>query len=179
MRPGTIKKLFNGYVQIYTGNGKGKTTAAVGLAVRAAGCGLRVFFGQFIKSLHSGELHFLQRLDGLVEVQQYGRGFIRGTPGAEDIDAAVKGLSQAQAAVLSATYQVVILDEINVALTLGLLDLHEVVGLIQGRPQSVELVLTGRGAAPKIIELADLVTEFNEIKHYFTKGVPARQGIEY
>ncbi|MBF0317389.1 MAG: cob(I)yrinic acid a,c-diamide adenosyltransferase [Nitrospirae bacterium] len=171
--------MFNGYVQVYTGNGKGKTTAAVGLAVRAAGCGLRVFFGQFVKSLHSGELHCMQRLDGLIDIQQYGRGFIRGTPGAEDIEAAEKGLSQARAAVLSTDYQVVILDEINVALALGLLELHEVVGLIQDRPQSVELVLTGRGAEQKVIELADLVTEFKEIKHYFNKGVTARHGIEY
>ncbi|MBF0590793.1 MAG: cob(I)yrinic acid a,c-diamide adenosyltransferase [Nitrospirae bacterium] len=171
--------MFNGYVQVYTGNGKGKTTAAVGLAVRAAGCGMRVFFAQFIKSLYSGELHCLQRLDGLIDVQQYGKGFVRGAPMAEDIEAAQRGLHQAQAAVLSTDYQVVILDEINVALTLGLLELQDVVTLIQNRPQDVELILTGRGAHQRLIELADLVTEFKEIKHYFTKGITARQGIEY
>ncbi|MBF0336899.1 MAG: cob(I)yrinic acid a,c-diamide adenosyltransferase [Nitrospirae bacterium] len=180
--------MFKGYVQVYTGNGKGKTTAAVGLAVRAAGSGLRVFFAQFIKSTGSGEFHFisrsgtlptLQSVDDLIEVRQYGMGFVRGAPGAEDIEAAIRGLSQCQEAVLSANYQVVILDEINVAMTLGLLGLDEVVELIQGRPQGVELVLTGRGAPQRVIELADLVTEFREIKHYFTKGVTARQGIEY
>ncbi|MBF0343133.1 MAG: cob(I)yrinic acid a,c-diamide adenosyltransferase [Nitrospirae bacterium] len=171
--------MFTGYVQVYTGNGKGKTTAAVGLTIRAAGCGMKVFFAQFIKSAYSSEFYCMERFCNLITLRQYGRGFVRGKPASEDIEAAKRGLAESKEVMLSADFQVVVLDEINVALRLGVLELQEVVKLIQQRPPNVELVLTGRDADTEVIELADLVTEFKEIKHYFSKGVPARQGIEF
>lgn len=168
-----------GYVQVYTGDGKGKTTAALGVALRAAGAGLKVFIGQFVKGMHYVELDSLKRFSDLITVKQFGRDcFIRNAPTEEDCTRAQEGLNQCRQVINSGQYQVVILDEINIALLYKLFPLEEVLEAIQNKPQSVELVLTGRRADPKVIELADLVTEMREIKHYYQQGVQARDGIE-
>jgi cob(I)alamin adenosyltransferase len=167
------------YVQVYTGDGKGKTTAALGLALRAAGAGLRVFIAQFAKGMAYSELASLERFADLITVRQSGlRCFIRGSPTPEDVAAAREGLREAREAVASGRWDVVILDEANIATHFHLFtveELLEVVDLAAGR---VEIVVTGRRADPRLIERADLVTEMREVKHYFADGVPARRGIE-
>ncbi len=166
-----------GYLQVYTGDGKGKTTAALGLAVRATGAGLSVCLIQFIKSMEYHELRILRQL--AIGVHQFGRGcFITGPPGAEDIAAAARGLHFADETLQQRGADVVILDEINVALSLGLLQPHEVLEVLRRRPASVEVICTGRGASPELVEAADLVTEMVDRKHYYTAGVMARDGIE-
>lgn len=168
-----------GYVQIYTGNGKGKTTAALGLALRAAGAGLKVYIGQFIKGRHYSELESLKHLSPYITLKQYGRGFIyNNSPVPEDTLAAQKGLEEALSIINSVEYDIVILDEINNALKYELLALQDVLQMVKNKPASVELVLTGRNAPAELIELADLVTEMKDIKHYALSGVHAREGIE-
>jgi len=172
-------KLKKGYVHLYFGTGKGKTTAAIGLAIRAAGCGLKVFLGQFIKGMRYSEIKCLERLRENITIKQYGRGcFIRGKPKEEDIEAAQKGLSEIKSILASGKYDLVILDEITIAQYFGLITNDDIIGLIEIKPEHVELVLTGRKASPKIIERADLVTQMKEVKHYYTSGVTARKGIE-
>jgi cob(I)alamin adenosyltransferase len=169
-----------GYIQIYTGNGKGKTTAALGLAVRAAGAGLRVFFGQFIKKGRYSEIETLERLQNSVTVRQFGRhGFIKGKPVSEDVRAAERGLAQAESAVKSGDYDVVILDEANVAVKAGLFPVDRLLSLIDRKPDHVELVFTGRDANDRLKARAHLITEMKEIRHYHNEGVTARAGIEY
>ena len=170
-----------GQVQIYTGDGKGKTTAALGLALRAAGRGYRTYFGQFMKARPSGERAAARRLGGLITFATFGRpGLIRtaGRPDPEDVRRARRGLDLCRKAMLSGRYDIVVLDEINVALHFGLLGLPDVLALLDEKPPSVELVLTGRRAPEALIRRAGLVTEMKEIKHYFQAGVPARHGIE-
>ncbi len=169
-----------GKVQVYTGNGKGKTTAAVGLAVRAAGAGLRVYFGQFMKNNETGELDAFRALGSRVVVEQYGTGGEIAAPDPQaDARAAQAGLERAREALLGGRYDVVVLDEANVADALGYLDAGALLELVRERPRNVELVLTGRGAGGDIRAAADLVTEMREVKHYFRDGVPARRGIEF
>jgi len=168
-----------GYVQIYTGDGKGKTTAALGLALRAVGAGLKVYFGQFIKKGNYSEIKMLKRRLPEVTVRQYGcGGFIKGKPSPKDIRAAEQGLSECQKAMLSGHYDLVIADELNSAVSAGLLGVEELLRLIDEKPDHVELVITGRGAHARVIKRADLVTEMKGRKHYFEQGVPARKGIE-
>ena len=168
-----------GYIQVYTGNGKGKTTASLGLALRAAGAGLKVFVGQFIKAGDYSEIKALARFSDLVTVKQYGKGrFIKGKPAPEDVTAAARGLKELQEIVSGGQWDVVILEEGNVAVTVGLLTEEDLLDLMDRKPSHVELVITGRGALPAVIDKADLVTEMKEIKHYFQKGVVARVGIE-
>lgn len=168
-----------GYVQVYTGNGKGKTTAALGLALRAAGAGMRVFVGQFIKEEKASEHTALERFADLISVAQFGRGMcITRKPAHEDIEAAKEGMRKTGEALASGQYDLVILDEINVAVSLGLVDVEDVLRLIREKPSTAELVLTGRGADERLIAEADLVTEMRDIKHYWDKGVKARRGIE-
>jgi cob(I)alamin adenosyltransferase len=168
-----------GYIQVYTGDGKGKTTAALGLAIRAAGAGLKVFIAQFIKMGEYSEIKALKRFNDLITVEQFGSGrFIKGTPSASDIRAARKGVEKIKKAFASGQHNVVIMEEANVAARLGLLSIEEILKIMVEKPKNVELVLTGRGADSRIIEKADLVTEMKEIKHYFKKGVKARIGIE-
>jgi len=175
-----VRTGHKGFVHVYTGNGKGKTTAAVGLVARAAGTGMRVFFSQFVKGTPSGELTVLRKLGRLVTVRQYGRArFIGPKPMRADIAAARKGLAGARSALLSGMYGMVVLDEINIATSCKLVSVEEVLGLIALRPAQVELVLTGRQADPRVIAAADLVTEMREIKHYYRRGVKARKGIEH
>lgn len=166
-------------LQVYTGSGKGKTTAGLGLALRAAGAGLKVYIGQFIKKGCYSEVKLLKKIKN-IELEQYGRGcFIKPKPTALDHKLAKAGLLKAQNAVWSKKYKVIILDEINIVLSLRLLDLDEVVNLIKTTPKKIELVFTGRGAHPKIISMADLVSEIIDKKHYYHNGVRARKGIEF
>ena len=168
-----------GYVQVYTGNGKGKTTAALGLALRAAGAGLRVFIAQFVKMGEYSEIKALKRFADMITVEQFGKGrFIKGMPSSSDIESARKGLEKVKRILSSGQYQVVIMEEANVAAKLGLLSPQDLLKIMAEKPVNVELVITGRDADPMIIEHADLVTEMREIKHYFKKGVAARVGIE-
>lgn len=167
-----------GYLQVYTGNGKGKTTAAMGLALRALGAGHRVYFGQFMKMGQLSEIRALATFPALT-IQQFGDGTELTAPDHQgDRAAAQQGLHRARAALTSGEYDVVILDEINVAVHLGLVDDGQLQGLVSSRPRGTELVLTGRWARPWLTQLADLVTEMVEVKHYFKAGVPARLGIE-
>ncbi len=168
-----------GYIQVYTGNGKGKTTAALGLSLRAAGAGLRVFIAQFNKKGDYSEIKALKRFADLITVEQYGLGrFTDGKPLPEDIVAARKGLKRVKSILSEGEYQVVILEEANVATKFGLFSVQDLLGVMLAKPDNVELVITGRGAAARIIENADLVTEMKAVKHYYQKGILARVGIE-
>jgi cob(I)alamin adenosyltransferase len=168
-----------GYTQVYTGTGKGKTTAALGLALRAAGAGHKVFIAQFIKKRICSEHRALERFSDFITIKQYGKGLILNRQAtASDIAAAQEGLEEARHVMLSRDYDVIILDEANVAVKRGLISVETLIELIKNKPASLELVITGRYADEKIIEAADLVTEMNEIKHYSNKGVKARVGIE-
>jgi cob(I)alamin adenosyltransferase len=169
-----------GFVHIYTGNGKGKTTASLGLALRAFGAGKKVFIAQFAKTGESAEIKVIRERLPEITVKQYGLDhFIMGDPGDDDITAAKQGLAEVSDVIFSGKYNLVILDEINIALYFNLIDIEEVKRLIINIPSNIEIVLTGRNAPLELVELADLVTEMKEIKHYYTKGVDARKGIEF
>ena len=169
-----------GLVQVYTGNGKGKTTAALGLALRAAGHGLKVLMVQFMKGSASGEFEACQRLSPFLTIIKAGReGFIfKGEVDPVDLKLAEEGFLLAKKAIESGEYDIVILDEINMAVDFGLISLSDLLQLVDSKPGTVELVLTGRNARPELLDKADLVTEMVERKHYYVKGVPARKGIE-
>ena len=168
-----------GYLQIYTGDGKGKTTAAIGLAVRAAGAGLKVYIAQFMKLGDYGEIAALKRLSDCITVEQFGTGrFIRGNPAPEDIAAARGGIERVRAIFEGRGHQLVVLDEANVAAACGLFSPADLLDLVRARPEGVEVVVTGRRAAPELIAQADLVTEMKAVKHYYQAGVAARVGIE-
>jgi cob(I)alamin adenosyltransferase len=173
------KQLAKGYVQVYTGDGKGKTTAALGLALRASGHGLRTYVGQFMKGQHYGELEAL-RDHPHITIKQYGdvRCIHREEVTPEHIAQARRGLERAREAMLSGQYDLVVLDEVNVTIWFGLLAVEEVLALLDQRPERVELILTGRRAPQELIDQADLVTEMREVKHYYREGVMARTGIE-
>jgi cob(I)alamin adenosyltransferase len=176
-----LPKLERGLVQVYTGNGKGKTSAAFGLALRATGRGLKVYIIQFIKGgFDYGELYTVDKLPNLT-LKAFGRGeFITAKPpDKEDVRLAEQALQLAKQTVKSGKYDVIILDEVNVALTLKLIDLEEVLKLIQTKPKHVELVLTGRNAPVQVIDASDYVTEMREVKHPYSKGYQSRKGIEY
>lgn len=169
-----------GLVQVYTGNGKGKTTSALGLAMRAVGHGFKVIMIQFMKGrVNYGELESARRLG--IEIVQFGRPtFVnKENPDPIDVEEAHKALSFAKEVLKKGDYDMVILDEINVALDFNLIPLKDLLELIDSKPDSVELVLTGRYAHSKVIERADLVSEVIEVKHPYMKGVEARKGIEY
>ena len=168
-----------GYVQVYTGDGKGKTTAALGLALRAAGAGLKVYIAQFVKGMKYSELITIEKLKDSITLKQYGRDcFIYKSPDDEDIKAARAGLKEAKEKMASGEYQLIILDEANIATYYNLFSVDDLLDFIREKPEGVELVITGRRADPKVIEVADLVTEMKEIKHYYQDGVEAREGIE-
>ncbi|MBU0926687.1 MAG: cob(I)yrinic acid a,c-diamide adenosyltransferase [Spirochaetes bacterium] len=174
----------SGYLQVYTGNGKGKTTAAIGLCVRALGAGLDVYIGQFIKGMRYSEIAALEALSsalgpGRLVVEQYGRGcFIFRDPERADIDAAREGLSRARSALESGGFGLVILDELNVAVKVGVVAEADALALVAARRPGTELVVTGRYASDAMLAAADLVTEMREVKHYYREGVQARDGIE-
>jgi cob(I)alamin adenosyltransferase len=176
-----MSKLEKGLVQVYTGNGKGKTSAAFGLALRAIGRGLRVYIVQFIKGgFDYGELHIIDKLPGL-KLEAFGRGkFVtENKPDKIDVDLAEEALATAEKVIKSGEYDIVILDEVNVALSLKLIRTEKVLDLIRKKPAQIELILTGRNAPREIIQAADLVTEMIEVKHPYAMGFHARKGIEY
>ncbi|HKD75038.1 MAG TPA: cob(I)yrinic acid a,c-diamide adenosyltransferase [Ktedonobacterales bacterium] len=173
-----------GLLIVYTGGGKGKTTAALGMAVRAVGYGHRVLILQFIKgSWHYGEIDGLKRLAPEVELVQGGEGFVGIIDDTKELAeheaAARQALAVAQEKIATDAYDLVILDEINYALQLNLIALEDVKQLIAGRPRRLDLVLTGNHAHPDIVEMADLVTEMREIKHPFQQGKKAKRGIDF
>jgi len=165
-------------LQVYTGDGKGKTTAAIGLAVRAAGAGLKVFIGQFVKSMEYNEIKILKNIDN-IDVEQYGLNcFIEKEPEQKDIKAAQEGLKEIREILTSDKYDVVILDEANIAVYFDLFSVDELINVIDSRNEGIEVIVTGRKAKEKLMDKADLVTNMQEIKHYYEKGVQARDGIE-
>ncbi|MFH1996198.1 MAG: cob(I)yrinic acid a,c-diamide adenosyltransferase [Candidatus Omnitrophota bacterium] len=168
-----------GYVHVYTGNGKGKTTAALGLTARALGAGLRVYIGQFFKQGDYSEIKFLSNCGHDVTIEQFGGGCsLFSPPTNEDRANAQKGFARVSAILKNGDYDVIILDELNVALHHGVLSVGDVVTALTERNGACEVIVTGRNAPEEIIAIADLVSEIAERKHYFTKGVPARRGIE-
>ncbi len=175
------KKLERGLVQVYTGDGKGKTTAALGLAMRAIGNGFKVFMIQFMKGqIFYGELKIAEMHSPDFVIKQYGRpDFVNPkNPEAIDVKLAQEAMKYARRIIKGGKYDIVILDEVNVAVSFGLIKLDDLIHLIRNKPENVELVLTGRYAAPEVIEMADLVTEMRAVKHYYDRGVQARVGIE-
>jgi cob(I)alamin adenosyltransferase len=177
----TNVKSKKGFVHVYTGNGKGKTTAALGLALRAAGYGLKVYIIQFMKgSVTYGELLSSKNIPNFT-IKQFGRpDFVnRDNPEKIDISLAKKGLKYAEKILKNGKHDIIILDEINVAIEWNLIKLDDVIRLIKSKPKNTELILTGRYASQKIIDMADLVTEMREIKHYYQKGVVSREGVDH
>ncbi len=193
-----------GLIQVYTGDGKGKTTASLGLAFRALGRNFPIYMIQFLKSGETGELRTIQRYLPNIRVVQYGvealndeqsrmwefgkdielekidkKGRFRFLPDEEEKEACRRAFEHAKKIINSNDYGIVILDEINCALSKGLIDTKEVIEFLKNKPKEVEVVLTGRGAPKELIELADLVTEMKRIKHPYDKGIYAREGIEY
>lgn len=169
-----------GYIQIYTGNGKGKTTAALGLALRAAGAGMKIYFAQFIKGKPYSELSILKNRIPEITIKQYGLGcFIVDKPTEDDINAAIKGLNEIASIILSEKYDMIVLDEITIALYYKLFSADRLIKVLQSKSDKTEIVITGRYAPDELIKIADLVTEMKEIKHYYKDGVEARKGIEF
>jgi cob(I)alamin adenosyltransferase len=166
-------------IHIYTGEGKGKTTAALGLAIRAAGADKRVFIAQFLKGRQYSELNSLKKLKNIT-VQQFGTiCFVRKTPRPKDIMLAEEGLVKARKIIQSKRFDVVILDEINFVIHLKLLNIEKIIEIIKSVPKNIELILTGRYASEQLIKLADYVTDMKEIKHPFRKKITGRKGIEF
>ncbi|MFC2159768.1 cob(I)yrinic acid a,c-diamide adenosyltransferase [Actinomycetota bacterium] len=182
---GTEENNKDGQVIINTGGGKGKTTAALGLALRSAGHGYKVLILQFIKDAwKTGESKITERLWPEIEMEQLGKGFIKVEDGKlqiteKDRENAEESLKYAQEKINSGKYDMIILDEINNLIAYGLVDLQKVLDIIRERPKGLNLVLTGRGAPDELIEIADTVSEIREIKHAYNKGIKAKKGIEY
>ncbi|QHI71422.1 cob(I)yrinic acid a,c-diamide adenosyltransferase [Aminipila terrae] len=167
-----------GYIQVYTGNGKGKTTAAFGLALRAAMSGKKVYIGQFIKGMAYEETKCTELIPE-IKIEQYGTGCLVGrNPDEDDRKRAKAGLDCCQKALSSGEYDVVVMDEITIALYFHLLSEEEIISVVQSKHDKTEVVLTGRYATEKIIDMADLVSEIKEIKHYYSQGVMSRKGID-
>ena len=172
-----------GLVLVHTGDGKGKTTAAMGMAFRGVGHGLKTLMVQFIKGTWKyGELDAVTRLEPFFEIKPMGKGYKKLTeqpPSPEDVQAAEEAWTYVKNQIFSEKYHMVILDEINVAIYYHLISVEDVLKVLKSKPESVNLVLTGRNAHPDIIETADLVTEMREIKHPYNKGIKAQKGIEF
>jgi cob(I)alamin adenosyltransferase len=172
--------MIKGLIQVYTGDGKGKTTAALGLALRAAGRNMKVLIVQFMKKWDYGELHSIELIPNIT-LKTFGtKDFVyKGKAKKVDYEKAQKAFSFAMEGIQSGNYDIVIFDELNMALYYELLDLKEVAEKLKRKPDEVEVVITGRRAPQEIIEIADLVTEMKEVKHPYQKGIEARRGIEY
>lgn len=173
-----------GLVIVFTGDGKGKTTSALGVALRACGHNMKVVMLQFIKgSWHYGELESVKKLSPNFELIPLGKGFVGiiddRLPREEHVKAAREALAIAREKITSGDYRIVILDEINVAVRLNLIDIEDLLDLVKAKPEKLHLIITGRGADPKLIEAADMVTEMREIKHPYQKGIEAQRGIDY
>ncbi len=168
-----------GYTHIYTGNGKGKTTAAIGLALRAVGAGKKVFIGQFVKGMLYHEIKAIQQYLPSIEVKIYGNScFIDRSPSKDDIVIAQKGIAEIQEKISSEIIDMMILDEINIAIYFKLLSVEDVLSIIERKPVHTELIITGRYAPDALIDKADLVTNMQEVKHYYQQGVLSRAGID-
>ncbi len=175
-------KAFKGYIQVYTGDGKGKTTAALGLALRAAGNGMRIYIAQFMKKHEYSEIKALRKfLPEHVTIEQFGLPEFH-TSGQmvteEERKAALEGIEAVKRAIADGGFDIIIMDELNVLLYFNIIDISIVIDIIDSKPPNIELILTGRNAPQQIIDRAHLVTEMKEIKHYYTQNVPARPGIE-
>jgi cob(I)alamin adenosyltransferase len=172
-----------GLILINTGPGKGKTTAALGTALRAVGCGMRVLVLQFIKgSWHYGELDAAEMLGPNLVLKQMGRGFVKiggAESDPEDVRLVEEAWNEAREAIYSGEWDMVVLDEINYAISYKMLDAAVVAEALKGKPEMVHVILTGRNAHPLLVELADTVTEMREVKHAYQKGILAQRGIEY
>jgi cob(I)alamin adenosyltransferase len=176
-----MNKLNQGFIQIYTGNGKGKSTAAIGQAVRAAGSGLKTYIAQFMKEYPYSELISLKNLSQWITIEQFGGDdfvYKKELPGKEELDKTEQGLQNAKEKMLSNDYDIIILDEAIVAIYFKLIETNDLIEFIKAKPKNVELILTGRYCPEELIDLADLVTEMEEVKHYYQKGVTSRRGIE-
>lgn len=170
----------NGYIHVYTGNGKGKTTAAFGLSLRAVGAGKNVFFAQFVKGQIYSELNAIEKFLPNITVERYGlECFIQKDPTQADIDMARKGFERVSEIIISGKFDVVVLDEANIAIYYNLFTVEELIHLLKQKPTETEIIITGRYAVPELMDMADLVTEMKEIKHYYNQGVEARKGIEF
>jgi cob(I)alamin adenosyltransferase len=170
-----------GLVQVYTGNGKGKTTAAIGQAVRAAGAGLKSYIIQFMKDFPYSESESLRLLDEWITVEKVGKDdyvFRKESPPPEEIEIAEAALRSAKSMMLSGRYDLIILDEVCVAIYFGLFTVEEILNFVKDKPAGVELILTGRYCPQPIIDMADLVTEMKEVKHYYQNGISSRKGID-
>ncbi len=170
-----------GCIQVYTGNGKGKTTAALGLAFRAMGSGLKTYIGQFMKGRKYSELDAAKTMSDFITIEQYGKldfTYIKDQPDPENVKMAENGMTKAKKAMLSGKYDIIVLDEINTAHFFHLITINEMLDFIKAKPDGVELVFTGRYAPQELIDIADLVTEMVEVKHYYKKGTISRKGIE-
>lgn len=175
------QKLKKGFIQVYTGNGKGKTTAAIGQAVRAAGFGLRTYFVMFMKEFPYNEVKSLESLKDFITIVQVGNDdfvYKKVPPSKEEKLKIKNALAEAKGRMLSGKYDLIVLDEIFVSIYFGLITKEEVISFINEKPVHIELILTGRYCPQEIIDKADLVTEMKEVKHYYEKGVMARRGIE-
>lgn len=168
-----------GYIHLYTGNGKGKTTAAVGLAVRAVGAGKKVYIAQFVKGMIYSEIKALLQYLPSIEAKQYGlECFINRKPTEDDIVAAQNGLVEVSEIIQSGVYDVLVLDEVTIAIYFKLFSVTDLIDILKLKPEQTEIIITGRYAPQELIELADLVTEMKEVKHYYQKGVLSREGID-
>ena len=169
-----------GYIQVYTGNGKGKTTASIGLSIRAAGAGFKVLIVQFMKQGDYSEIKALKRFSDLITVRQFGAGgWVRGEPSEKERVLAREGYALLKEALSSGAYEMVVIEEGNLAVKYGLITLEEMLGLMEMKPQATELIITGRDAHEEVIKRADLVSKIEPVKHYYTdQGVKARVGIE-
>jgi len=175
------EKFTKGFIQIYTGNGKGKTTAGIGQAVRAAGYGLKSYIAQFMKEFPYNELNSLKNLSKWIKVEQFGGDefvYKKELPGNSEIEKAKRGLETATQNMLSGDYDILILDEVCVAIYFKLFTVRDVLTILRQKPKNVELILTGRYCPDELLGEADLVTEMNEIKHYYKNGITSRPGIE-
>lgn len=168
-----------GHIQIYTGNGKGKTTSALGLTIKAVGAGNKVFIGQFLKSGKYSEMNVLKQFPDQITVEHYGLGkFVKGQPSEDDKNAGISGYKKIFKILKKGEHDLVIIDEGNVAVKYDIITEQNLLDLFDVKPDHVELIVTGRGATVAVMERADLVVEMKEVKHYYKQGVKARIGIE-